>query len=68
LFIDAGARLVSDHGAAAVVLAGTDLNLAFDGHDTDYTVIDALDIHVDILAQLATGHITLEQAMGKTDV
>ncbi|WP_341234319.1 aspartate/glutamate racemase family protein [uncultured Sulfitobacter sp.] len=68
LFMDAGARLVSDRGADAVVLAGTDLNLAFDGRATDYTVIDALDVHVDILARLATGHITLEQAMGKPDV
>jgi len=54
LFRDAGARLMRDHGAEAIVLAGTDLNLAFDGEDPGYPVIDALDVHVDVLAQLAT--------------
>ena len=54
-FLDAGARLVSERRADAVVLAGTDLGLAFDGQETEYRVIDALDIHVDLLARLATG-------------
>ncbi|MEP2028122.1 MAG: aspartate/glutamate racemase family protein [Paracoccaceae bacterium] len=53
-FIDAGRRMVQDQGAEAIVLAGTDLNLAFDGHETGYKVIDALDVHVDVLARLAT--------------
>lgn len=61
LMIDAGARLVTDHGADAVVLAGTDLNLAFDGQKTDYRVIDALDVHVTVLADLATGHTNIEE-------
>ena len=60
LFLDAGRRLVDDHGADAVVLAGTDLNLAFDGQDPGYRVIDALDVHVDVLARLAVGQIDLE--------
>ncbi|MFT6674583.1 MAG: aspartate racemase [Sulfitobacter sp.] len=68
LFLDAGARLVRDCGADAVVLAGTDLNLAFDGQDTEYRVIDALDIHVDVLARLAVGQITLATALGTTNV
>ena len=55
LFISAGRRMVKDQGADAVVLAGTDLNLAFDGQETGYPVIDALDIHVGILADLAAG-------------
>lgn len=55
LFLDAGARMVADHGAEAIVLAGTDLNLAFDGQSPGYRVIDALDVHVDLLADLATG-------------
>lgn len=63
LFLDAGARMVSDHGAQAIVLAGTDLNLAFDGQDPGYPVIDALDVHVDILARLATGKIRLADVM-----
>ncbi|GGX56569.1 aspartate racemase [Tateyamaria omphalii] len=57
-FIEEGRKLV-DAGAQAVVLAGTDLNLAFDGRDVGYEVIDALDIHVDVLVALATGRATL---------
>jgi aspartate racemase len=52
LFIAEGQRLV-DQGAEAVVLAGTDLNLAFDGTDPGYPVVDALDVHVAELADLA---------------
>lgn len=63
LFLDAGARMVRDLGAEAIVLAGTDLNLAFDGQDPGYDVIDALDIHVDLLARLATGQIALDQGV-----
>lgn len=58
-FLDAGQRLV-DLGAEAVVLAGTDLNLAFDGQETPYRVIDALDVHVAVLADLASGSRSLE--------
>ena len=58
-FRDAGRRLVAEEGAEAVVLAGTDLNLAFGGHDTGYRVIDALDVHVALLADLATGQRAL---------
>jgi aspartate racemase len=47
--------MVDDLGAEAVVLAGTDLNLAFAGQDPGYRVIDALDVHVAVLAELATG-------------
>ncbi len=60
-FLDAGQRLVNDHGADAVVLAGTDLNLAFDGQTPDYRVIDALDVHVDLLARLACDEIGLDE-------
>lgn len=59
MFRDAGRRLM-DAGAEAVVLAGTDLNLAFDGEDPGYPVIDALDVHVDLLADLATGRQALK--------
>ncbi len=61
-FLDAGRRMVGDLGADAVVLAGTDLNLAFDGQDPGYTVVDALDVHVDVLARLASDEMTLEEA------
>lgn len=59
-FIDAGARMMAA-GADAVVLAGTDLNLAFDGQDTGYPVIDALDVHVALLARLARGEVSLDE-------
>ena len=55
VFFEAGRRMVVDQGAEAVILAGTDLNLAFTGHDPGYPVIDALDVHVAVLADLATG-------------
>lgn len=58
-FLEAGQRLV-DQGAEAVVLAGTDLGLAFDGQETLYRVIDALDVHVAVLADLASGRRSLE--------
>lgn len=57
LFLDAGRRMIDDHGARAIVLAGTDLNLAFDGQDAGYPVIDALDVHVDLLARIASGEV-----------
>ena len=46
-FFAAGAEMVSKQSADAVLLAGTDLGLAFDGHDPGFPIIDALDIHVD---------------------
>ncbi|MGH1577925.1 aspartate/glutamate racemase family protein [Planktotalea sp.] len=61
LFLDAGQRMVDEQGAEAIVLAGTDLNLAFDGQATGYKVIDALDIHVDLLAKLAADEISLAE-------
>ncbi|MGV6803302.1 MAG: aspartate/glutamate racemase family protein [Ruegeria sp.] len=62
LFLDAGRRMVDDLEADAIVLAGTDLNLAFDGEKPGYTVVDALDVHVDLLARLAGDELTLEEA------
>ncbi len=60
IFFEAGRQMVEDQGAEAVVLAGTDLNLAFAGRDPGYPVIDALEVHVDLLADLATGARTLD--------
>jgi aspartate racemase len=59
-FLAAGRSMVTDLGAEAVVLAGTDLNLAFDGQDPGYRVIDALDVHVALLADLASGSRALD--------
>lgn len=61
LFVEAGRRMVRDHGAEAIVLAGTDLNLAFDGVEPGYPVVDALDVHVALLADLAAGTATLAE-------
>lgn len=58
-FLDAGQRMI-DQGADAVVLAGTDLNLASDGQAPGYPVIDALDVHVALLADLASGRASLD--------
>lgn len=57
--IDAGRRMVDEQGAEAIVLAGTDLGPAFDGRETGYRVIDALDVHVSLLADLAAGRTSL---------
>ncbi|WP_127105709.1 aspartate/glutamate racemase family protein [Pararhodobacter zhoushanensis] len=54
LLFDEGARMI-EQGAEAVLLAGTDLGLAFDGYDPGYPVIDALDLHVAHLVALAMG-------------
>lgn len=54
LLFRTGAALMA-RGAEAVALAGTDLLLAFDGRDPGFPVIDALAIHADLLADLATG-------------
>lgn len=63
-FFERGQSLM-DAGADAVVLAGTDMNLAYDGRDVGYPVIDALDIHVDLLVKLATGQAKLaDHALG----
>lgn len=59
LFFEAGRRMVKEQGAEAIVLAGTDLGLAFDGYDTGYRVIDALNVHVSVLADLAAGRAAL---------
>jgi len=59
IFFARGREMVEEMGAQAVILAGTDLNLAFDGRDPGYRVIDALDVHVALLADLATGRRAL---------
>lgn len=55
----AAGRAMMAAGAEAIVLAGTDLNLAFDGHDPGFPVVDALDVHVALLADLASGQVGL---------
>jgi len=59
-FFRAGQEMIDVQGADAIVLAGTDLNLAFDNHDPGYRVYDALDVHVEVLAGLASDALTLD--------
>jgi aspartate racemase len=49
-FFEAGRRL-SNRGAEAVLLGGTDLFLAFTGRDCGFPVIDCADVHVGAIYQ-----------------
>lgn len=51
-FFDAGAAMIKEQKADAILLAGTDLGLAFDRHKLEYRVIDALELHVEALVAL----------------
>jgi aspartate racemase len=48
VFFEAG-RALCARGAEAIMLGGTDLFLAFAGHDPGFSVIDCADIHVDAI-------------------
>ena len=49
LFFSVGKELCDKQKADAVVLAGTDLFLAFDGHSCDFTTIDIALVHINAL-------------------
>jgi aspartate racemase len=51
-FEDAAARLVSEQGAQAIVLGGTDLFLAFDKPGYPYPVVDSALVHAEEIARL----------------
>lgn len=51
-FFEEGKKMI-DRGAEAVILAGTDLCLAFDGEDPGYPVLDSALIHVDAIFEAA---------------
>jgi aspartate racemase len=53
LFFEVGSRLVSEQGAQVVVLAGTDMFLAFAGTEPGFEVIDSAQVHIEALAGLA---------------
>ncbi len=50
-----GQGLCRDQGAEVVLLAGTDLFLAFDGRPCGFPVLDCADIHMDALHRAAIG-------------
>jgi aspartate racemase len=49
IFFSVGADLCRRLGADAVVLAGTDLFLAFDGYECGFPVIDCAQVHINAL-------------------
>ena len=50
VFFGEGEKLVRDQGAQAILLGGTDLNVAFEGHSPPFDVIDCASIHIDAIA------------------
>lgn len=52
-FFEVGARLCREQKAEAIVLAGTDLFLAFEGHEPGFDAIDSATAHVKKLAELS---------------
>jgi len=42
-------RLLRQRGAEAIMLGGTDLFLAFEGHKPEFPLVDCADIHVDAI-------------------
>lgn len=52
LLFSIGKDLCIKQGAEAVVLAGTDLFLAFDGYDCGFDVVDSALVHIDALCGL----------------
>lgn len=51
VFLAAGERLCREQGAEVVLLGGTDLFLAFQGHEPDFPVLDCADVHVEAIYQ-----------------
>jgi aspartate racemase len=49
VFFAAGERLRRERGAEVVLLGGTDLFLAFQGHDCGFPVLDCADVHVEAI-------------------
>jgi aspartate racemase len=53
-------RLVEQQGADVVVLAGTELSLAFDAADCGFPALDCAQVHIDAIIKHACGEATLE--------
>ena len=54
-FFKAGAEMIHEQQAEAILLAGTDLGLALGGQDPRFPVIDALELHIEALVSLQVG-------------
>ena len=55
VFFAAGEQLCRERGAEVVLLGGTDLFLAFQGHDCGFPVLDCADIHVEAIYKKSLG-------------
>ncbi len=55
LLFAAARKLCEEEGAGAVALGGTDLFMAFDGHDCGCPVIDCATVHLEAIAKIAMG-------------
>jgi len=53
VFFEAGRSLARQHGCQTVMLAGTDLGLAFDGQEPGFPVLDCARLHADAIAAAA---------------
>jgi aspartate racemase len=51
LLFSVGNDLCRKQGTEAIVLAGTDLFLAFDGHDCGFPTMDCARVHIDALVR-----------------
>jgi aspartate racemase len=54
VFAAVSKKLLRESGVEAIMLAGTDLVLAFNEQDTEFPLIDCAGIHADAIAKLAT--------------
>ena len=45
----AGAGMCADQGAQAIVLAGTDLFVAFDGYECGFNYVDSALVHIEAI-------------------
>ena len=50
VFFRTGDEMVDAQGAQAILLGGTDLNVAFENHSPPFNVIDCAGIHIDAIA------------------
>lgn len=56
LFFKVGATMHKTMGAEQIILAGTDLFLAFEGADIDFPVIDSAEVHIEAIYQASINH------------
>jgi aspartate racemase len=55
IFFREARRLIKEQGVEAIMLGGTDLFLAFQGHKPEFRLVDCADIHVDAIFRKSSG-------------